>query len=114
MAADVRERNVVTRGWTKTLPLDVVDFVEELGALPLAGVLVTAVHLEGLMEGTDLRSWKTSPRRAAWPVFASRRRDHRWTTCGRSNTAACRRGAGHGTLHGRARSRAALAEEFSA
>ena len=54
VAADVRDRRVVTRGWGRTLPRTVLDVVEELNALPLAAVLVTAVHREGLMQGTDL------------------------------------------------------------
>ena len=54
VAADVRERRVVTRGWTRTLARNVLDVVEELNALPLAGVLVTAVHREGKMQGVDL------------------------------------------------------------
>jgi phosphoribosylformimino-5-aminoimidazole carboxamide ribotide isomerase len=71
VAADVRERKVVTRGWTETLPLDVVSFVEDLGALPLAGVLVTAVHMEGQMQGTDLALMEDVADASAWPVFAS-------------------------------------------
>ncbi|HEX5830153.1 MAG TPA: 1-(5-phosphoribosyl)-5-[(5-phosphoribosylamino)methylideneamino] imidazole-4-carboxamide isomerase [Gemmatimonadaceae bacterium] len=54
VAADVRERRVVTRGWTRTLPRNVLDVAEELNELPLAAVLVTAVHREGRMEGVDL------------------------------------------------------------
>lgn len=71
VAADVRERLVVTRGWAETSRLNVVDFVEELGTLPLAGVLVTAVHLEGKMEGTDLPLMEDVAEASAWPVFAS-------------------------------------------
>lgn len=71
VAADVRERRVVTRGWAETSTLDVVDFVEQLGELPLAGVLVTAVHCEGRMEGTDLSLMEDVTDASAWPVFAS-------------------------------------------
>ena len=71
VAADVRERLVVTRGWAETSRLNVIDFVEELGALPLAGVLVTAVHLEGKMEGTDLPLMEDVAEASAWPVLAS-------------------------------------------
>jgi phosphoribosylformimino-5-aminoimidazole carboxamide ribotide isomerase len=71
VAADVRERKVVTRGWTRTLPLDVISFVEDLGVLPLAGVLVTAVHLEGQMQGTDLALMEDVAEASAWPVLAS-------------------------------------------
>jgi phosphoribosylformimino-5-aminoimidazole carboxamide ribotide isomerase len=71
IAADVRERYVVTKGWAETSRLNVVDFVEELSTLPLAGVLVTAVHLEGKMEGTDLPLMEDVAEASAWPVFAS-------------------------------------------
>lgn len=71
VAADVRERYVVTKGWAKTSRLNVVDFVEELSDLPLAGVLVTAVHLEGKMEGTDLPLMEDVSEACVWPVFAS-------------------------------------------
>jgi phosphoribosylformimino-5-aminoimidazole carboxamide ribotide isomerase len=54
VAADVRDRRVVTRGWSWTLPADVLDVVEDLGELPLGGLLVTAVHREGQMQGVDL------------------------------------------------------------
>jgi phosphoribosylformimino-5-aminoimidazole carboxamide ribotide isomerase len=71
VAADVRERKVVTRGWAKTLPLDVVSYVEEIAAFPLAGALVTAVHKEGQMQGTDLPLMEDVADAATWPVFAS-------------------------------------------
>jgi len=54
VAADVRERKIVTRGWTRTMHLDIDEAMELLSQLPLAGVLVTAVHKEGLMQGADL------------------------------------------------------------
>ena len=71
VAADVRDRRVVTRGWERTLPRTVLDVVEELNALPLAGVLVTAVHREGLMQGTDLPLMEDVAELAEFPVFAS-------------------------------------------
>lgn len=71
VAADVRERKVVTRGWAKTLPLDVVSYVEEIASFPLAGALVTAVHKEGQMQGTDLPLMEDVAEASPWPVFAS-------------------------------------------
>jgi phosphoribosylformimino-5-aminoimidazole carboxamide ribotide isomerase len=71
VAADVRERLVVTRGWAETSRLNVIDFVEELALLPLAGMLVTAVHLEGKMQGTDLPLMEDVAEASAWPVYAS-------------------------------------------
>ncbi len=71
IAADVRERLVVTKGWAETSRLDVIDLMSELSGLPLAGVLVTAVHMEGRMEGTDLPLMEDVAEASAWPVFAS-------------------------------------------
>lgn len=71
VAADVRDRRVVTKGWSSTSTIDVVDFVESLSALPLGGVLVTAVHKEGQMAGTDLPLMEDVVDACAWPVHAS-------------------------------------------
>jgi phosphoribosylformimino-5-aminoimidazole carboxamide ribotide isomerase len=71
VACDVRERRVTTRGWAHTLPLDILDVVEELNALPLGGLLVTAVHREGKMQGTDLPLMEDVAESSSFPVFAS-------------------------------------------
>jgi phosphoribosylformimino-5-aminoimidazole carboxamide ribotide isomerase len=71
IACDVRERKVTTRGWAHTLPFDILDVVEELNALPLGGLLVTAVHREGQMQGTDLPLMEDVVEAARFPVYAS-------------------------------------------
>ena len=71
VAADVRDRRVVTHGWSRTLPRDIVDVTEELSALPLAGMLVTAVHREGRMQGADLFLMEDVVDAASFPVYAS-------------------------------------------
>ncbi len=71
LAADVRERLVVTRGWERTLPKRVTDLVEELAGVPLAGILVTAVHKEGQMQGVDRRLIEDVVEVATVPVLAS-------------------------------------------
>jgi phosphoribosylformimino-5-aminoimidazole carboxamide ribotide isomerase len=71
VAADVRDRRITTRGWTHTMPTDILDAIEELNALPLAGVLVTAVHREGLMQGTDLPLMEDVVELSRAPVYAS-------------------------------------------
>jgi phosphoribosylformimino-5-aminoimidazole carboxamide ribotide isomerase len=71
VAADVRDRRVVTRGWARTLPTDILDAVEELNGLPLGGLLVTAVHREGQMQGTDLPLMEDVAETSHVPVFAS-------------------------------------------
>ena len=71
VACDVRERRVTTRGWAHTLPVDILDVVEELNGLPLAGLLVTAVHMEGQLRGTDLPLMEDVAESSHFPVFAS-------------------------------------------
>ncbi len=71
VACDVRERRVTTRGWVHTLPLDILDAVQDLNALPLAGLLVTAVHREGQMRGTDLPLMEDVAESSNFPVYAS-------------------------------------------
>lgn len=71
LAADVRERRVVTRGWAHALPRLIDDVLEEIAGLPLAGVLVTAVHREGQMQGVDLALMEDVVERATVPVYAS-------------------------------------------
>ena len=71
VACDVRKRRVTTRGWAHTLPVDILDVVNELNPLPLAGLLVTAVHLEGQMQGTDLPLMEDVAESSHFPVYAS-------------------------------------------
>jgi phosphoribosylformimino-5-aminoimidazole carboxamide ribotide isomerase len=71
VAADVRDRRIVTQGWTRTLARDIVDVTEELNTLPLAGLLVTAVHREGRMQGADLLLMEDVVDTASFPVYAS-------------------------------------------
>jgi len=71
VAADVRDRKVLSHGWTRTQPMLVLDLVEDLNGLPLAGVLVTAVHREEAMRGTDLPLMEDVADAAEFPVYAS-------------------------------------------
>lgn len=71
VAADVRERTVVTRGWASGNGPDVLAFVASLAGLPLAGILVTAVHREGRLEGPDLPLVDDVVAVAGFPVIAS-------------------------------------------
>ena len=71
VAADVRDRKVLSHGWTRIQPMLVLDLVEDLNGLPLAGVLVTAVHREEAMRGTDLPLMEDVAEAAEFPVFAS-------------------------------------------
>ena len=71
VAADVRGRAIVTRGWRTTLSTDVADFVRDVEALPLAGLLLTAVHREGAMRGPDFALVEEIAASTVIPVIAS-------------------------------------------
>jgi phosphoribosylformimino-5-aminoimidazole carboxamide ribotide isomerase len=71
VAADVRGRSVLTRGWQAQTSKDIGELLDELGQLPLAGVLVTAVHKEGQLSGTDLSLMEEVARRSRFPTLAS-------------------------------------------
>lgn len=51
--------------------MDIDEAMEKLSALPLAGVLVTAVHKEGLMGGADLALMEDVVDSSDLPVIAS-------------------------------------------
>ena len=71
LAAHVRNRRVVTHGWTRELPHDILDLIEDLAALPLGGLLLTAVHGEGRMAPPDLPLMEDVAEASDWPVIAS-------------------------------------------
>jgi phosphoribosylformimino-5-aminoimidazole carboxamide ribotide isomerase len=71
VAADVRDRKILSHGWTRTHSRLVLDLIEDLNGLPLAGVLVTAAHREEAMHGTDLPLMEDVAEIAEFPVFAS-------------------------------------------
>ena len=71
LAADVRDGLVVTRGWSRTLDRTPLDVVAELGELPLAAFLITAVHREGRLEGPDLDLMAAVAAATSVPVQAS-------------------------------------------
>ena len=71
VAADVRQREIVTHGWTRSQQVSVLDAIEVLNAFSLAGILVTAVHCEGLMQGADLQLMEEVVAASAFPAYAA-------------------------------------------
>jgi phosphoribosylformimino-5-aminoimidazole carboxamide ribotide isomerase len=71
VAVDIRDRSVVTRGWAHALSDKLASVLARLDALPLGGLLVTAVHREGRMEGADVELTRDVAEQVRHPVFAS-------------------------------------------
>jgi len=68
VATDVRERRVVTRGWVRSLPVDVLDLVSELNGVPLGGLLVSPGADNG--RGFDLSLLEDIAEASDFPVIA--------------------------------------------
>ncbi|MEO7108793.1 MAG: 1-(5-phosphoribosyl)-5-[(5-phosphoribosylamino)methylideneamino] imidazole-4-carboxamide isomerase [Polyangiaceae bacterium] len=71
LAADVRGRSIVTRGWTKTVDISIIELLTAVANMPLAGALVTAVHVEGQLQGPDLELIREVVAATKIPIFAS-------------------------------------------
>lgn len=71
VAVDVRGDRPVVRGWSRALPRDLDSVLAELDDLPLAGLLVTAVHVEGQLAGPDLRLVRRVVRASLHRVIAA-------------------------------------------
>lgn len=68
VAADVREQALMIRGWKDAAALSFDGFVQSLDGLPIGGLLVTAVHVEGLLQGPDFKLYEGCTSR--WPGCA--------------------------------------------
>lgn len=71
IAANVRNRRVVTRGREPAWPRMLSDVIEELNSLPLGGVMVTAIDREGQLQGTDLALMEDAAEESAHPIIAA-------------------------------------------
>jgi phosphoribosylformimino-5-aminoimidazole carboxamide ribotide isomerase len=71
LAADVRDGEVVAQGWAAGSGSTLREAIDAVGDAPLAGLLVTAVHREGRMAGTDLALMEEAVAASPWPVHAS-------------------------------------------
>jgi len=71
VAADMRDGQVVTRGWTGTTGADAIAFAAALNDLPLAAVLVTDVGREGREEGADIDGFRAMAAATRHPLIAA-------------------------------------------
>jgi phosphoribosylformimino-5-aminoimidazole carboxamide ribotide isomerase len=71
VAADIRDGQVLRRGWTEGSGLEVLDFLGSLAELSLAGVLCTDVGREGRVEGIDREGVVRVLEGSAHPVWIS-------------------------------------------
>lgn len=71
VATDVRDRRVARRGWVRTLPVDILDLVDELNVLPLRELIVSIRPLDAEMRFEELSLLEDVADRSRCPVFAT-------------------------------------------
>lgn len=71
VAADVRAGQLTIRGWTEAVGTSLEEFLAAVDGLPLAGVLVTAVDVEGQMRGPSLELVARAAAATDLPILAS-------------------------------------------
>jgi phosphoribosylformimino-5-aminoimidazole carboxamide ribotide isomerase len=71
VAVDVKSGKAAVRGWREAIQLDVCALLRELSPLPLAGILVTGVDVEGRLLGPDFALVEEVVRATRFPVTAS-------------------------------------------
>ena len=71
VAVDVRDSKPVVRGWSETMTVDLKAVLAPLNGLPLAGILVTAVDVEGRLGGPDVSLMELIMRNSTQRVFAA-------------------------------------------
>jgi phosphoribosylformimino-5-aminoimidazole carboxamide ribotide isomerase len=71
VAADVRHSRLTARGWRTSIEGGVAETIAALGALPIAGILVTAVDVEGTQRGPALDLVELAVGASAAPIIAS-------------------------------------------
>jgi phosphoribosylformimino-5-aminoimidazole carboxamide ribotide isomerase len=71
VAIDVRNRKILSHGWARSHPKLALDFAEEIGNLPLAGLLVTSVNSEPGVYAQDLPFLEDVTEAIDFPLFAA-------------------------------------------
>jgi len=71
VAMDVRDKSVVTHGWRQSRENDIATEITALNDIPIAGLLVTAVHREGQMQGPDVSLIREVTKLSSFPIQAS-------------------------------------------
>lgn len=71
VAADLRDRMVLARGWARSRPMQVLDLIDELNRLQLAGLIVTVSSYEDMTGGSHLSLMEDIVEAADFPVLAA-------------------------------------------
>jgi phosphoribosylformimino-5-aminoimidazole carboxamide ribotide isomerase len=71
VATDVRDRKVLAQGWARARPILLLDLVDELNRLPLAGLIVFSSQSEDVTGGAHLSLLEDAVEAADFPIMTS-------------------------------------------
>jgi phosphoribosylformimino-5-aminoimidazole carboxamide ribotide isomerase len=71
LMTDVHDRRVVRRGWVRTLPVDILDLVEELNDFALREIIVSVKSLDARDRARELALLEDVAERSHFPVLVS-------------------------------------------
>jgi phosphoribosylformimino-5-aminoimidazole carboxamide ribotide isomerase len=71
LGLDARDGKVATEGWTQTSEMDAMELAHRFDELPLAAIIYTDIHRDGMMSGVNLQATEELVRSVRTPVIAS-------------------------------------------
>jgi phosphoribosylformimino-5-aminoimidazole carboxamide ribotide isomerase len=71
LGLDTREAKVAVAGWGEATERTVVEVINQIGSLPLAAIVYTAIERDGMMAGPDFTAMTVVATASPWPVIAS-------------------------------------------
>ncbi len=71
LGLDARDGRVAAEGWLETSGVDALSLALQFDALPIAGIIYTAIARDGMLEGPNLESTAALAKAVRSPVIAS-------------------------------------------
>ncbi len=71
LGLDARDGWAAVEGWQETAAVQVTDFLQQLGELPLAAVVYTDIRRDGMLSGPNEEALTAVVAVSPWPVIAS-------------------------------------------
>ena len=71
LGLDARNGRLASRGWLEITPVDVIEYVTRLPAVPLAGIVYTDIARDGVMRGPNVEATRRLAEATPLPVVAS-------------------------------------------
>jgi phosphoribosylformimino-5-aminoimidazole carboxamide ribotide isomerase len=71
LSLDARGSKIATHGWKKESHLELIDFVKQVAALPLAAIIYTDINKDGMLAGPNIERTKVLAEMANLPIIAA-------------------------------------------